>query len=111
MGADEVLKSPYVTRVEPGTPGAVPGVEECQKRPNSVHFGSRRVSRDEWIAEHERMERKRRRAETRQGKKGDLVLLTDHDQDADEDHVAQGDAFARRCQAGQDGLASKTASS
>jgi hypothetical protein len=99
IGAKQVLKSPNVTRVEPGTPGAVPGVEERQKRPNSVHFGSRRISRDEWISEQERMEHKRRRAETRQGNKGDLFSLGDHDPDADEEDVVQeGDPFVQPVQ-------------
>jgi hypothetical protein len=47
FGPEEVLESPYVTHVEPGTPGADAEMEDRDKRPNSLHFGSRHLSSDE----------------------------------------------------------------
>jgi hypothetical protein len=80
-----------VTRFEPGTPGAHPEREDRKKRPSSLHVGWWLPSGDEWLAEQERMEQKRRRAFNRKKgrKKGHLILPDDHNQGLHEDHVLQ----------------------
>jgi hypothetical protein len=69
FGPEEVLKSPRVTQVESGTPGADPEMEDREKRSHSLHFRSQDRSSDEWIAVQERWEQKRRLARNRQARR------------------------------------------